>query len=479
MNNARFSKRQRQALLFFTYGFMTLATVVISAICILLVLGYRFDIKSNRLEQGSLVQFRSIPDGSVITLDGVKLGFTTPGKLEVSAGQHTVTYKKAKYLEWTKTITVDAGELRWLNYARLVPEKITTKPIVAANDVSEGLPTPDRKFLATVSAARPGEVAIYDLRDLTKVTSKVYTIPATLITTPDQASTYQIVEWDSASRYLLFARTTGATTEYLRLDRTTDSGSVVNLTKEFSLPFAQPHFSGTSGNVYYVLTGSDLRRVDLGNKSISAPLVAGVESYQLYHENDIAFVAVRADKKIAGVYISSKETIVRSYAPTDVVMVDLTEYFSDYYLAVSRAERVEIVKDPTQATASSTSAHYAVFDTAFVPTKLDFASSGRFLTALSGRAYQLYDLETDSKASVNMADSDRTMASPRWIDDYYLADVVDGSVRIYEFDGANTHTITNAQPSLPVFFSDNGNFLISFGLQDGKIVMQSSQMVVN
>ena len=91
------SPRKRKLALYFTYGVMTTAVVLISAVCIFLVLGYRFDLKNGDVEQGALLQLRSFPVGAAITLDNETLSFVTPGKRNVDVGEHTITMKLRGY----------------------------------------------------------------------------------------------------------------------------------------------------------------------------------------------------------------------------------------------------------------------------------------------------------------------------------------------------------------------------------------------
>lgn len=476
MNNYHGSKRKRQAWLFFTYGAMTLATLVISAVCLLLVLGYRFDIKDGRLEQGGLLQFRSVPTDATVSVDGVRQSAHTPSKLEVAAGTHQVEFAKAKYHPWRKTTSVVAGELRWLSYARLVPETIETTARLSAEGATAGLQTPDRKYIATLAAARPLTVTIVDVRDIAKAKQQVWELPAELLgLASGQTASAEIVEWDFGSRFLLVKYTVGTVTQYVRFDRTAEGGAPLDITKTFNLPFEQMHFSGTSGSVLYALTDHDLRKVDIGAKSVSQPLVSGTESYRLYRENDIAFVAVRGDKKLAGVYLDGKETVLRSFEPTEPVAVDLSEYFSHKYAAIVAGARLEIIKDPVTNFGNAG----RVFASVALPYPagwVDFASSGRFVIVGNGIRFVQYDLETDEHTAVN-ADQTAT-TQPVWLDDFYLVDNPASTVRIYEFDGNNRYDITAADAALPAFLSEDGKYLLSFGKPADKLMLQSSRLVL-
>ena len=479
-NHHRMSKRKRQALLFFTYGFMTLATLVISTVCILLIMGYRFDFGDRSIEQGALLQFRSTPSAAQIVLDDKLLNFNTPGKLDVAVGTHTVKMQKEKYHDWSKTVTVKAGELRWLNYARLIPTTIqNTTPLKFNAAVSGALPTPDRQYLAVVTDAAQPTVQIVDLRNDANVVSRSVTIPQTELTlAPGQPSQFSIVEWDFGSRFLLVLHRSGEVSEYIRVDRSNETGAARNITKEFNLPFVDMHFSGTSGNLLYALTSKDLRKIDTSVGSVSQPLLGGVEQYRLYRENDIAFVALRTDKRVAGVFIDEKETIVRTVPVTQPVFVDVSRYYSNYYFAVSTPTGVDIIKDPAEASQASTRTHAQLKTTGHETTWLDFASSGRFIIAGTSSAYSVYDLETEESYTVQAAVSASPSVAPRWLDDFSIVSTVTGKARVIDYDGLNAHDIASSNPNLPAFLSDDGTFLYSFVDNAGLATLQASRLIL-
>lgn len=481
MNNFhRMSKRKRQAMLFFTYGFMTLATIGISAVCLLLILGYRFDVTDRKIEQGGLMQFRSTPAGASIRFDESQLGFRTPGKLDVATGSHTVTMQREGYNQWSKTVSITAGELLWLNYARLIPKKITTTALVTLPDgVTSALSTPDRRFVAAVGDAARPQVHILDMRNKTAPVLRTIAIPTEQLTVaPDQSSHYAIIEWDFGSRFLLVSHTTGDITEYIRLDRTAEDGAARNITKEFNLQFRDMHFSGTSGAILYALTGGDIRKIDTNAGSVSQPLVTGVESYKLYRENDIVFVALRADKRIAGVYINDKETIVRSVASSQPMLAAIGQYYSHYYAAITTSGGVDVIKDPVETgeAAAKVYARLAVKDHDM--SWLDVSHSGRFIVSGDSHAYSLYDLETENSYRVEF-DTDGDSRMPvEWLDDFYVVSTTSGTARISEFDGQNQHDIVAASAKQPAFLSEDGTYMYSFTTKNDASVLQASRLIL-
>jgi hypothetical protein len=345
--------------------------------------------------------------------------------------------------------------------------------------VTDALATPDRRFVATIGDAAQPVLQITDLRNENNITSKSYAIPAEQLTlTPNQPSSFSIEEWDFGSRFLLVLHKSGDVTEYIRVDRSNDTGAARNITKEFNLPFSNMHFSGTSGNALYALTGKDLRKVDTGNGSVSQPLVNDVESYRLYRENDIAFVALRGDKHVAGVFLDNKETIVRSVAASQPVLVDLSKYYSNYYFAVTTPDGVDIIKDPVETSETARRNHAQLSRGTQDVNWLDFASSGRFVLIGTANAYSVYDLETDEHYKIEKPLSSVATQQPVWLDDFYIVTTITGQARIFEYDGQNEHAIVKAVPSLPAFLSDNGTFLYSFTENGGNMTLQSSRMIL-
>lgn len=477
MNSHHMSKRRRQAILFFTYGFMTLATLFISAVCLMLVMGYKFDVSHGRIEQGGLLQFRSIPTGANVSVDGLKQSFLTPGKLDVNAGRHTVIMSKTGYGNWQKTVPVKAGELRWLNYARLVPTNIATKTHLTTGQIESALSTPDRKFVATVIQSASPQVVVYDVRDPQNIKEQKFEIPPVLLgVSGDQIATVAIAEWDFGSRFLLLTSKVGDTISYIRIDSRAVNGEPVNISKEFNLPFRDMHFSGTSGQLYYALTGQDLRKIDLGAKSVTQPLVTGVSQYVLYKENDIAYVSSTPTAVNAGVYLDGKSSVVRTYGSQEKIVVDISEYYSKHYLAVTAKNRLSLIRDPSNQTASQKD--HASFPIPSEASWLDFANSGRFITAGAGYTLTTYDIETSEQHLISI-NSDASTQRPKWLDDFYFVDNTAGKARIYEYDGLNEHSIVTAEPNLPVFLSEDGEYLYSFSRQNDKVSLQSSRLVID
>lgn len=471
-------KKKELAIRYFTYGVMSLAVVAISVICILLALGWGFDFKHNTVVQRALIQFRSFPANATIRQDNEELSFRTPGKINADIGPHAYTMKLDGYREWSKTVSLDAGELRWLNYTRFVPETVTTASVKEFPLITGNLPSPDRKWMALYGDAAKPEVVLADLRDNGAVKFQTLALPATVYTeVAGQPHTFQLVEWDFGARFLLIRHTIADKTEFIRIDRT---GQVapVNISTTLNIAIADIHFSGTSGNVFYAKDATDLRKLDLAAGTISSPIATNASSFVLYKTDSLSYVSDKDDTRRVGVSVEGKNKVaLRTYDTTQPILTSISSYFSETYVAIARGTSVEIIKNPYDSDVSA-----KALKTLTLPVTaswLQFSNSGRFVVAGTGTQFVTYDLETRETFSVNLPGKSADNAKAlQWLDDYLLVATADQNLRLSEFDGANQQVITDVQPGMYVTLSDDGRLLYSISKTTGGAALQASQMTI-
>lgn len=477
MHQHSLSPKKRKLMLFFTYGVMTAAVAAISAVCVLLVLGYRFDFNDRTVEQGGLIQFRSIPESAKISLNGQELSFATPGKRNVDVGTHEVRMHREGYRDWAKTVTVKAGELRWLNYARLIPKNVTTNTVREFPTLADEIPSPDRNWIALLPAADKPELVIADIR-AEKVAFTNLTLPVGAYTnTPGQTHTFSVEEWDFGSRYVLVKHVIGDKTEFIKVDRT-DAAASQNLTTLFSVALSDIHFSGTSGTIFYGLESTNVRKLDSGAGTISQPVIKDVTRFMLYKTDTIAFTNHIGRTVGAGIYVDGKAYIVRTYDDTAPVLAEVTSYFSKNYLAVSRGTSAELIKEP-ELSKGSTAGTPKLGLPAGVQW-LKFGASGRFMIAGNGTQYALLDIETSEKFTVNLPGTATDTSKPlQWLDDYSLVSSADKDLRITEFDGGNQQVIIDVEPGFAATLDNDGKLLYSIArTQAGAYSLQVSELRV-
>jgi len=476
------SKRARLALRFFTYGVMTLATILLTVLAVFYAMGYRFNQSDLSFEQGGLLQFRSTPQNAQVVIDDKIQSFSTPGRINFGAGNHTVKMQLAGYHTWQKNISLAPGQLLWLNYARLIPENITTTKMADFEGVTNALTSPDRKWMLVQVKPDQPVFKLVDFSDPKKPVVTDLTIPdALLAKKDDKYGQFVIKEWDLNSRYILVDHINQDMHELLRIDRQ-KAAEAKNISHLFSLNIAEAHFAGGNANVLFANTSGVLRSLDIGANLASAALINGLEQFVVYGSDTIAFVATRdgttpdVKQRVAGIYTQGKETIARTFAADAKVSIAYSEYVRHAYLALNMGDgAIKILRDPTATTKDN-----AEIATLTIPGEvkwMKFSSSGRMLEAGNGNDIANYDLELDVPTSWEISGPALTQP-PQWLDDYYLWTDAGGSLRLFEYDGTNDHAITAVHEGLIPSLSQDGAYLYSFKKNPaGHMELQSSQLV--
>lgn len=470
--------RKQVAIRFFSYGAMAIATVVGVAICIGWAMGYRFDFRSGQLSQVALLQFNSFPTGASVDVNGVRLTTRTPTRSNIKTGETKIQMSLQGYRGWSKTVSALPSSVRWLDYIRLVPQNIKTESVKTFPGVDNMLASPDKKWLAVVTDDTSSTMALADLSDPKQPKFSELKLDSEQLSDDDGKGEYKLVEWNSDSRYLLISHKYGDKTERLTYDR--QDKVTRNLTRDFGMDLTSPHFSGTSGDVVFALTGSDLRKIDYGNRSISAPLATNVQRYVLYSNSRIAFVSKETkDDKIkqsVSIYDDGKITTIKSYDDDKMTLVAFSRTNDVDYLAVGREETIAVYPDPLAAQShdpTEKSTDIAYLSSPGGMDWMEMSNNGRFVLAGKGHKVVSYDVETTENYSFEMENEGR----PLWLDDYHLADVQGNTVTMLEFDGQNREHIVSGHA--PAFLSNDSKYLFSLDNISGGVVLQRSAMTTN
>lgn len=458
---------------------MTLAVIAFSAVCILLVLGYRFDFTKNQVEPGALLQFGSYPSGAQINLDGQQLSFNTPGKRDVNVGLHDVRFQKDGYREWSKQFTVKASEVRWLDYARLVPTTIATSNVKELTDgLADELPAPDHKHIAVLAKADTPVLTILNVGDPKQLVETSITIPDTALTHPaGSTNSYHFVEWSLSSKYFIVRHDYTSGSEYLRVNLA-DPKDIVNISSKFGVTLSEIHFSGDT--VFYGVENGNLRRFDLGASSISEPIVKDVVSMKLYGSSDMAYVRHTNAQYEVGVVFGGVAHVVNTYDDTTPLLVDVSRYYNEYYVAITRGESFELIKNPEKSAQDG----MTKVVTLSYPSDLkwlDISSNGRFVIAGNGTQFMTYDIELQVRTDTNYPGvlSDLSI-QPQWLDEFTLVSTADNKLRLSDFDGENQQIITDVLPTRAVMLSNDGKLLYSFAkTTSGTLSLQVSKMTTD
>lgn len=472
MHHSRFeSKKARVAFRSFIYGMMTISTIVISALSLLLVLGYRFDRKNLSFEQGGLIQFVSSPEGAVVNLDGVKEDFRTPGKTTATAALHDVKLSLSGYKDWQKQVEVKPGAVLWLNYARMVPKKLSTQSTRSFDAVNSALTSPNHRYIALQTSAEEPKLTLATIRNYKETEYQEIIFPATSYATAANGAKhdFKLLEWNAGSRYVLVYHTVNDVREFLRVDRERPE-NVVNISG-FHANIDDVRFAEVDGDRVYALQDGNLRILDV-NSTDARNIVNSISAYQTGRGGVIAYLAEREGMLELIVRHDNNEKIIKTLAVGAAVKFDANNYFGDDYVALVYGNTAEVFRDPLGE------ASLVKRFTIDAPTIewISFSENGRLLSTQNQGRMTVYDLELDKLFSYSIEHQQNITRPFQWLDNYYLWTDVDGSLRIFEYDGTNQSVISSVKDGLTISLAENGKGIYSFGNQ--KPSLQYTSLVV-
>lgn len=474
------------------YSAMTVTVATLVTILVFVMLGYQFNRADGRIEQGGLVQFNTTPEGADVTIDGVNLGARTPSKATLTSGQHFVTMKRNGYKEWQKSIDVTAGAVQWQTYARLIPNSLKLTNIASFVTVSGALVSPDDKWMVIQENASTPTIRITDLsRD--EVSVKTLELPVDSYTAPADdvidADTFQLTSWDQDSRYVLVKHTYDSDmVEWLLVD-TRDITQTKNVTKLLGFNATKLVFSNNNSMMLYALVDNNIRLVDVRAATLSRPLVENVAEFTLFKDATLTYVTnVSPDTKERSVgyytFGTDKARTIRSYSDAGVTNLHIAigTYFGDQYVAIAYGEHVDILTGSLPRSDSDAAVSLKAVATVSLPTSADYLSiktNGRFVVAQHANAYSVYDLELSKVTTTALKGSGVQAKEIDWIDGYTAVGDLEGSLRLYEFDGANQQVIMPIASGLQPAISPNGKYLYAVARNiDGSFSLNRVLMIL-
>lgn len=483
------SKKSKQKKLFyqiFTYVSMVVSIVVIVAIIFMFILGYRFDKSNGHIEQYSFLQLNSSPQSATVVVDGEIISAQTPTKAPVPAGQHNVVIKKANYQDWSKTVNAkSSAAIIWLNYAILVPKKLDVESVAKYNSVYASLAASNNSMIIQEKINLP----TFDVVDLSsdKLKSNKITIPAKAYSESSTAGIvhgFKLKQWDEGGRYVLINHTYGEKNEWLVMD-TQNVDATKNITQMFNIAISDIYFSGTNGNIFYVLSSNDVRKLDLSAGTISKQLIGKVSSFSLYESNIITYVGdgdVTKGERVAGFYREGDETshIIRKITTKDVPLkIATARYFNEDYIVVAEGKKIDILKGsyPTSVKDSTSLKQAGSFTSKVDVVNLSFSPSGEYILVQSGSYFASYDLERMLFSESNI-DGSGAAFNLKWLDNNYLWSDCDDSLTIREYDGLNVHKINSVVNNQDVMMTRNKRYIYSIGKTSSGYQLQRVQMIL-
>src|SRR5690606_24631033 len=119
------------------------------------------------------------------------------------------------------------------------------------------------------------------------------------------------VSWDGGGRYVLIKHQYGKDFEWIVLD-TENAANSKNITALLDIKLEDLKFYGNSGRIFYGLSSGNIRKLDIGAKTISATIVSKVTKFTIRDPGVIGFVGVdpsNSKTNVAGIYRDGDESV--------------------------------------------------------------------------------------------------------------------------------------------------------------------------
>lgn len=487
------SRRVRFWRRFSVIALMWIAVVSGVAVLTALTLGYGFNQKDGRIEQGGILQMDSEPIGANITVNNVPFGSQTPAKLVSQPGEYAITMNKPGYRQWQKTVPIQAGNITWVAYPRLIPEKLTPSKVATfAATTSSALASPSSKRYAVLAHSGTPSVTLVTLDAETAKTSD-YTLPREIYTQPSEAqpqSTFAIESWTGDEKKILLDHVYGdkGTHEWIILNLEKPEESV-NISRTFGIDtsMVKPVFSENDGSVLYAIVDGSVRILNLRDGTMSKPLIDNAVDFRLYGDDFVLYVAQGTDKSTQQVGYVKKEykspRVVKT-VPFDGehnAQFDVGKYYSKYYYFVSHGTHAELfsgasMPDNSQSPLTLKSVYKVDLTAAIIDTNM--TDNGQFATVQDGASFATHNLETSQSFKSLLAEGTTPLPQKlKYLDGYLLWGTRGGMLRTYEFDGANQQDIMPVAPELGATLSPSAKYLYAFTREDTAVTLTRVQLL--
>lgn len=470
-----------------------MAIVVLSGVAVLTAfsLGYGFNQQDGSLRQGGILQLGSKPSGASVTINGSQYGSRTTTKLVSQPGDYTVEMHREGYQTWTKTVPIQAGNITWLAYPRLIPERIEPEVVLEFPDTTaDALPSPTAKKYAVLPRADTPAVSVVGLSgDENEL--REYTLPPGSYTAPTEAhptSRFVLESWSGDERTLLIqhVRGQGVPSEWIVFDMA-DPENSVNLNRMMGIASLQkPVFSEDDGSQLFALVDGAVRVLDLDDETLGRPMVTGVVDFRMYGDKFVLFVKAAKDGEQQVGYVKNdyeEPRIVRTVAHdgTHDAQFDVGRYYNNYYYLVSYGTQAQLwssARMPDDATTRLPLKRVQKLELEHAITSAEITANGQFASIQDGHSMETYNLEIAQLDTTEFTEEASAKAQKlRHLDTYLFWGMHDGKLRTYEFDGANQHDIMPIVPQLDATLSPNGKYLYAFTRDDEVVKLTRVQLL--
>lgn len=478
-------KKVHRRQLFIGYALMSILIAMSTLLILYLAYGYDIDRKTGTLIQNGIVFVDSKPGGASITVNDVPQRTRTNSRLVLPAGVYTLKLEAEGYRTWERTFMLEGGQIQRLVYPFLIPNNLVTRDI----EVYDAQPllasqSPDRRW---VIVQKPGQTYLFDVFDLAdpdKAPAQLV-MPVSVLTKPGAEAVLRAVEWSNDNRHVLIERTFEGNREFIILDRENQAGTI-NVNTALGITPAEVSLRDKKPDQLYYLDAlpGTLRSANLGNRTISAPLAAGVIDYKTYSDNIVLF-ATQADVIESGktefrVLENDKTYTLKSVDQADAYVMDVARYESRWYYVVGSAANnmAFVYENPLPALKQVTATPLIV--TAILrldnPRFVSFSANTQFIALQSGNQFLAIDLEDNRQYRTKLSYDIPVSQEIKWMDGHRLLFTNNAQSYIVDFDGSNEQTLVTSRLNPGPFFDRDFDNVLTF--EDSKQTVGKAALTI-
>lgn len=388
--------------------------------------GYVYDYERGEVVGNGLLLLDSRPRGADIVVDDQVQG-KTEGRVRVSSGEHEVSLHRDGYRSWHKQVDVATNEVLSVEYPRLIPDSVTTRPVMSMADIETIAVSHNPTRAAVVDSRNPDRIRLLD--------AEFAGLPQTIFTLPEAMEAHiGHLQWSPAGSRLLVTA--------FDQDEQPVEHYVIN-PQEQRAEHVLGEISGeTWGDVTFEddstllgRRGGMLQRLNLEEGTVS-PVARGVAAYASAGES--VYIATRENGNTVLQRVSeSGSTKLHTYTGRKRLDMEAVRRQGTSWLLVHDTDKHQVTlwedaatNDPSTLTLPRGSAH-----------TYRFSPNRRFLLLHTPQQLHTYDIDQEV---LHTLDERATFEShPVWFGNYHVLGVSGGDLYLMEYDGANQAFLTN------------------------------------
>lgn len=432
---------------------MVIAVVAMVVVLAFLVSGYWLG-SGFQVERQGMLQIGSVPTGATVAVDGEAPWYQRTNTSKVlTSGEHIVSLTKDGYDSWVRTVTIRDGLLYRVNYPRLFLLEREKETMLDSSTATIATISPDHKWMLLIDNTTTWQlinISSSELKPKTISVATLFSSVSMVVGATNGLFTGQIssLNWSGDNEHLLIHSQSDSTDEWVVLNVKNPLESV-NITREFATSFDDIQIFDNSAGILLATKGTNLHKIDILSRQISAVLVEKVHNYNVYGTE----IIYTADSP-AGEELKYYTGIIKINEPDQVSYITSSDELTRAFISRFYDEKyITIVSDALLSVYKYDDIDETVFEGAlsFNPDKIKVSYDGEFVFMNSGSSVMTFDME-----ALNIREWTLDTENFGWLDGHIVYSVKDGTLIVYDFDGLNRRTLSsNVSSHFPVTITDN------------------------